>query len=415
MIRAFITDWGGVLMRTADIRPRLAWERRLGLLPGDLADLVFQSAAWMRAQHGEITLEDVWAETAHSIGLNEEEHAALGRDFWAGDQLDQGLMTLIRHLRAQGVRIALLSNYPASLPSLLTDLGLDGLFDTVVVSGLEGVTKPSPAIYRLVLDRLGVAANEAVFVDDHRENVEAARQLGMVTVRFRGSLHLQRALAQAGLPVPAPSLRPVPGIRAVIFDWGGVFSPLTFFEHTQEWEERLGLARGTLNQVLWGRAWRQLEIGAIPPEAFDDHVARGLNLPDREAVYQFYQQYYANDHVDPRVVAAVRGLRGHYRVGLLTNAFPGHAGMMRERYGLDPQVEFDLYVNSADVGLAKPDPAIYRLALDRLGVAADEAVFLDDMVRNTDAAQILGMHTVVFTDAETGLKDLAALLGHPIP
>lgn len=413
MIRAFIIDWGNVLMRTVDIRPRMAWERRLNLLPGDLADLFFRNPTWERAMQGHATLDDVWAEVARGLDLNEEEVAALSRDFWAGDRLDQDLVALIRDLRTHGLRTALLSNHTDGLPHLLTTLGLDDLFDVTVVSALEGVAKPDPAIYQRALERLGVIPSEAVFVDDWRVNVEAAHRLGMTGIRFRGTLHLRRALAAGGLPVEASPPAPVPSIRAVIFDWGGVFTPMTFLDHTQEWEKRLGLAQGTLNRALWGREWKQLEIGAISQEAFDDHVARSLDLPDREAVCQFYQEYYANDHLDQRVAAAVRALRDRYRVALLTNAFPGHAETIREKHGFDPCAEFDLYINSAEVGLAKPDPTIYRLVLDRLEVAPDEAVFLDDMVRNTDAAHALGIHTILFADAETGLRDLAALLDHP--
>ncbi len=64
MSRAVIFDWGGVLMRTMDIRPRMAWERRLGLPPGALADAFFGSPAWDRAQRGDASLDDVWAEVA---------------------------------------------------------------------------------------------------------------------------------------------------------------------------------------------------------------------------------------------------------------------------------------------------------------------------------------------------------------
>ncbi|HHS98175.1 MAG TPA: HAD family phosphatase, partial [Chloroflexi bacterium] len=206
-----------------------------------------------------------------------------------------------------------------------------------------------------------------------------------------------------------------PDLRAVIFDWGGVFSPLSFFRRTEEWERRLGLPAGTLERVLWGREWKQLEIGALSQEAFDEHVARGLGLPDREAVRRFYAEYYADQQVEPRLVEAVRALRDQYRVALLTNAYPGHAEGVKERYGFDPRAEFDLYVNSAEVGIAKPDLAIYRYVLDRLGVRAGQAVFLDDLIRNTDAAALMGIHTVVFTDVETALEDLAALLNHPVP
>ncbi len=412
MSRAVVFDWGGVLMRTMDVRPRMAWERRLRLHPGGLADVVFGSPAWERAQRGEASMDDVWAEVADRLGVGEADLPALQRDFWAGDCPDEELVGLIRELRSAGIRIGLLSNHLRELRGRLGDL--EPLLDAVVISGEVGVLKPDPAVYRLALERLDVAPGEAVFVDDWRPNVEGARQLGMIGVHFRGVPHLRRALAGAGWPVRPPDLRPLPGIRAVIFDWGGVLSPLNFLERTPQWEARLGLSPGTLDRALWGPEWKLLEMGAISQEMYDHHLMRALGLPDQEAVQQFYREYYSDDGLHPAVVAAIRNLRGRYRVALLTNAFPGHAESLRRRHGFDPRAEFDLYVNSAEVGLAKPDPAIYQLTLDRLGVQPEEVVFIDDHVRNTDAARMLGMHTIVCADVETALGDLAALLGHPV-
>jgi HAD superfamily hydrolase (TIGR01509 family) len=412
VIRAVIWDWGGVLMRTMDIRPRMAWERRLRLPPGTLADTFFGNPAWDRAQRGEGSVDDVWAEVADRLGVSPADLPALRRDFWAGDRLDEELVGLIRELRSAGIRIGLLSNHLRELRQRLGDL--EPLLDAVVISGEAGVLKPDPAIYRLTLDRLGVAPEEAAFVDDWKLNVEAARNLGMFAIRFRGTVHLRRVLADAGLPVRPPALRPLPGVRAVIFDWGGVLSPLDFLKQTPQWEARLGLPSGTLDRVLWGPEWKLLEMGAISQEEYDHHLMRALGLPDREAVQQFYREYYASDGLHPGVVAAVRSLRGRYRVALLTNAFPGHAESLQRRHGFDPRTEFDLYVNSAEVGLAKPDPAIYQLTLDRLGVRPEEAIFIDDHVRNTDAAHLLGIHTIVCADVETALADLSALLGHPV-
>jgi epoxide hydrolase-like predicted phosphatase len=412
MSRAVIFDWGGVLMRTMDIRPRMAWERHLRLPLGALADTFFGSPAWDRAQRGEASLDDVWAEVADGLGVHKTDLPALQRDFWAGDRLDEEMVGLIRELRSAGIRIGLLSNHLRELRQRLGDLEL--LLDAVVISGEVGVLKPDPAIYHLALEQLGVAPEGAVFVDDWGPNVEGARQLGMMGVHFRGALHLRRALVQAGLPVRPPDLRPLPGIRAVVFDWGGVLSPLNFLRRSSEWEDRLGLPPGALNQALWGPEWKLLEIGAISQEAYDAHLMRALSLPDREALQQFYQEYYSDDGLHPGVVAAIRNLRGRYRMALLTNAFPGHAESLRRRHGFDPRTEFDLYVNSAEVGLAKPDPAIYQLTLDRLDVRPEEALFIDDQVRNTDAARMLGMHTIVCADVETALADLAVLLGHPV-
>ncbi|MBN1178378.1 MAG: HAD family phosphatase [Anaerolineae bacterium] len=414
MIEAAIFDWGGVLMRTVDPLPRMAWERRLGLPLNGLSELFFGNPAWYQAMTRPISLDEVWDAAAGHLTLSSADRAVLSRDFWAGDRLDHDLVALIRGLKQRGVCTALLSNHAAALQDLLAELDVDGLFDVQVISAFEGLVKPEPEIFQRALERLGVAPGDAVFVDDWQAHVDAARGLGIASVRFRGLRPLQRELAGLGLPVVPPPLEAVPGIRAVIFDWGGVLSPLVFFENTAAWEMRLGLVPGVLNQTLWGRAWKQLEAGTLTAEEYDAHVGQNLGLRDRAAVQQFYREYYADEYVDERVLAAVRSLRGRYRVALLTNAFPDHAQMVAQRYGLDVYETFDVYVNSSEVKLAKPDPAIYHLTLEKLGVAPEEAVFVDDMVRNTDSAGRLGLHTLVFTDVETGLADLAATLGHAL-
>jgi HAD superfamily hydrolase (TIGR01509 family) len=414
MVNTLIFDWGGVLMRTVDPMPRLAWERRLDLPFTSLPERFFSSDGWHRAMISSVALRDVWVEMNHDLKLEEDELAALSRDFWAGDRLDRDLVALISDLKGKGVRTALLSNHSIELADLMVDLGVEELFDVRVISAFEGTKKPDPVIWQRVLERLGAAPEETVFVDDWQPHVDTARGLGIAAVRFRGLRHLQRNLAGLGLPVTVPRLEPVPGVRAVIFDWGGVLSPLSFFDGTAAWEEHFELEPGSLNQILWGLKWKELEIGAISSEEYDAHVGHNLGLPDRAAVQQFYREYYAEEFVDENVVAAVRSLRGDYQLALLSNAFPGQAQQIKEQFGFDVYEEFDVYVNSAEVGMAKPDPAIYELTLDRLGVAPYEAVFADDTVRNTDGANLLGIHTVVFTDSHAGLADLSALLGHSI-
>jgi putative hydrolase of the HAD superfamily len=71
---------------------------------------------------------------------------------------------------------------------------------------------------------------------------------------------------------------------------------------------------------------------------------------------------------------------------------------------------FDELIISAEVGIAKPDPRIYHLALERLGVAAGEAVFVDDFLENIDAAQALGLHTVHFRNPDQARTELDHLL-----
>ena len=98
----------------------------------------------------------------------------------------------------------------------------------------------------------------------------------------------------------------------------------------------------------------------------------------------------------------------------MSNASPGQAARARERYGFDIHAEFDVYVNSALVGLRKPDPAIFYLALEQLGVEPQQALFVDDMIYNVDIARELGIPTVQFVDPDTSLAEMEMLLGHSV-
>ena len=413
-IRAVIFDFGGVLMRTVTRVPRLELEQRFGLPQGSVHDVVFKSPRWDDVQLGRISHDEFWEDVGRRLGLNGEETVEFREAFWSGDRLDEELVALIRHLRDEGYRTGLLSNAPANLGRLLEELGIADVFDASVISGCAGLMKPDPAIFELALERVGVRAKEAVFVDDFRVNVAAARQVGLHAVRFRGLAPLRQQLRELGISVPNPVLEPLPDIHAIIFDWGGVLEPLPGDAHVAGWERRLALEPGALTQVLWGKTWRQLSVGATSKDDYVARIAEQLGFPDAEAGHHFIEEFYTGDRFYPQVASAVRALQSHYQLALLTNASAGQAGQAREQHGFDIHAEFDVYVNSALVGMRKPDPAIFYLALEQLGVAPQQAIFLDDMVYNVDAARELGIHTVQFVDPETSLVELETLLGHPI-
>jgi len=183
MICAVILDWGGVLMRTVDPRPRLAWDARLGLPPGSVNRLVFESAAWQRTLVGQISEDEFWADWGARLNLTSESLAEFRRDFWAGDQLDVELVALIRGLRPR-YKTALLSNFAASLRALLAQHNLTDAFDAIIISAQEGLVKPDARIYRLAAERLGVPPGECLFVDDLKENVAGARAAEMQALYF---------------------------------------------------------------------------------------------------------------------------------------------------------------------------------------------------------------------------------------
>ncbi len=189
-------------------------------------------------------------------------------------------------------------------------------------------------------------------------------------------------------------------IEAIIFDFGGVMVPFSQMDSLKEQEARLGLQPGKLAETLWQSPdWRLAEVGAITDEEYWRRSGAGLGLHTSEAIHDFQQDLFRDAKADRRMADLVRRLRGRYRTGLLSNASDVLPRLLRERYGLGGL--FDVEVFSALVGLAKPDPAIYQLALERLGAAPEATVFVDDYEPNVAAAAALGIQAIHFVGYET--------------
>ena len=188
-------------------------------------------------------------------------------------------------------------------------------------------------------------------------------------------------------------------IEAIIFDFGGVMVPFSQMDSLKEQEPRLGLQPGSLAEMLWRSAdWRLAEVGAITDEEYWRRIGAQLGLHTPEAIRDFQQDLFRDAKTDLQMANLVRRLRSRYRIGLLSNASDILPRLLRERYGLDGL--FDVEVVSALVGLAKPDPAIYQLALERLGTAPEATVFVDDYEPNVEAAAELGIQAIHFIGYE---------------
>jgi epoxide hydrolase-like predicted phosphatase len=193
-IRAVIFDFGGVIVRTEDASGRRAWEKRLGLEPGEADRIVFDSETAVQAALGQIDENAHWRWVGQRLGLSPDETAAFRRDFFAGDEADPELIAFINSLRPR-YKIALLTNCWPGRRQEVVDYGMARLFDVHVLSCEVGSGKPDPDIYHETLRQLHVAPQEAVFVDDVLRNVEAARALGMHAIQFRDTASLKEALS----------------------------------------------------------------------------------------------------------------------------------------------------------------------------------------------------------------------------
>jgi epoxide hydrolase-like predicted phosphatase len=200
MIKAVIFDIGGVLIRTADHASRRQWEKKLGLAEWESETIVFTSEMGTKAQSGAITDDELWQWVGQRLNLNGSELAAFRKGFWAGDELDTGLVDYIRTLKGSGYQTAVISNATDNLHNALTNqFKIDDAFDIIVGSADEKVMKPDPRIYQLTLERLGRQPSETVFIDDFAHNIQTAQELGMATVHFKPGTDVPKELAKLGI------------------------------------------------------------------------------------------------------------------------------------------------------------------------------------------------------------------------
>jgi putative hydrolase of the HAD superfamily len=205
--------------------------------------------------------------------------------------------------------------------------------------------------------------------------------------------------------------------RAVVCDFGGVLTtPLIHsFLHYQEQSgvpfEEVVAAMGRLTERTGRNPLHELEKGAITEDEFlgsiEQEMGGGVSLRELHQVYF--------DHLQPNaaMIDFVRSLRVDrgLRSALLTNNVREWEARWR---AMLPEIDeiFEVVVDSAFVGMRKPDPRIYELTVERLGdgVTASDCVFIDDIEVNCEAARSLGMAAVQFHSTEQAIAEVEALL-----
>lgn len=185
MITTVMFDLGGVLVRTENRGPRIKLAEEYGMDFWELSDIVYRTESARLATLGRVTAEDHWKHLQERFELEDHEVEPFERRFWGGDELDRDLVEFIRTLKEE-YTTALLSNAWDNLRTLMEELWeIDGLFDHVFISAELNLAKPDDRIYQYVVDQLDVSPSEIVFLDDFKENVEAARNNGLYAIHYR--------------------------------------------------------------------------------------------------------------------------------------------------------------------------------------------------------------------------------------
>jgi epoxide hydrolase-like predicted phosphatase len=194
--KAIIFDLGGVLLRTADFAPRERLAARLGMNRYELEEFIFGGESGERAQRGEISVHEHWENLRRQINYLPAEFTALLDEFFAEDELDNPLIEYVRKLH-QSYKTALLSNAWDDLRQIIAEeWHFEDAFDSMIISAEVRLTKPDPRIFQLALARLGVEADQAIFVDDMKRNVEGAKAVGLQAIQFQTPQQMRFDLEQ---------------------------------------------------------------------------------------------------------------------------------------------------------------------------------------------------------------------------
>jgi putative hydrolase of the HAD superfamily len=206
-------------------------------------------------------------------------------------------------------------------------------------------------------------------------------------------------------------------IQAVIFDFGGVFtsSPLeAFARYERERGLPVGLIGGINSTNHQSNAWALFERAEIDIDEFDKAFAAearalGHDLPGKDVL-----PLLAGDF-RPEMIEALRRVKTKYKTGCITNNMPhnaaGGTAAGRVLYAREVMELFDAVIESAKLGIRKPDPRIYHLMCERLCVAPEECVYLDDLGSNLKPARAMGMITIKVESGAQAITDLEAATG----
>jgi epoxide hydrolase-like predicted phosphatase len=209
-------------------------------------------------------------------------------------------------------------------------------------------------------------------------------------------------------------------IRAVVSDFGGVLTtPLigsfaAFQDRTGISPRDLGAAMSQIAEREGAHPLFELEMGRITEADFLAGIREALEptLGHRPEMHAFSEIYFEALELNQPMVELMRAVKARgYRMALLTNNVREWEPLWRTMLPVDEI--FELVVDSAFVGMRKPDRPIYELTVERLGggIAAGDCLFVDDVAVNVEAARDLGMAAVHFQANEQAIGEIEAALG----
>ena len=202
-------------------------------------------------------------------------------------------------------------------------------------------------------------------------------------------------------------------LEAVIWDFGGVFTSSPF-EAFARFERERGLPTDIIRRTNasnhWENAWAKFERAEVDIETFDtlfaaESLALGAEVRGKDVLPLL------SGDLRPEMVEALKRVKAKFKTGCITNNLPANAigsAAGRSLYIAEVMALFDHVIESAKIGLRKPDPRIYQMMVTALGVDPTHCVYLDDLGVNLKPARDMGMTTIKVTGAAQAITELEA-------
>ncbi|GEM47399.1 HAD family hydrolase [Deinococcus cellulosilyticus] len=194
-------------------------------------------------------------------------------------------------------------------------------------------------------------------------------------------------------------------MKAITFDWGGVFTQNTFDgRSTQRIADRYNLDLEKVRAVYFAHV-HQLELGKWNLETFFENLMKevGFTAPLDEVI----ELYLGSVLENPPMYEFLPTIPENFKVGLLSNNYP----VLSDRLKADPRwSRFDAMVYSNEIGAKKPSPESFKALVEATGVSAENSIFVDDVEENLVAARALGFSTILYhySEHDRFLKELEA-------
>ncbi len=197
-------------------------------------------------------------------------------------------------------------------------------------------------------------------------------------------------------------------LQTILFDFGGVLLRTEDHQPRRKLAAKFGLSEEELIYLVFGSpSALSASVGEISADQHWREVAAALGAPADQIPY-LKEQFFAGDRLDEALLQVIRSYRKTHRVGLLSNAWDDLRPFLNHQLGILDL--FDEVIISAEVGLMKPDRRIYELAAQKFNIPTEQALFIDDLLVNVQAAQEAGMKGIQFRFTEQTINDLHRLL-----